>query len=89
MKFATKLLHSSILHEKINGSTTSPILQTAAYNQDSAENLEKIFAVKKPGFVYTRIANPTTVTLERRISELENGAGAVAFSSGMAVWRQK
>ena len=46
--------------------------------------MEKIFANRKAGFVYSRIGNPTTATFERRISDLERGAGAVAFSSGMA-----
>lgn len=84
MNFATELLHGGLLPDKATGATTLPIYQTAAYNQDSAEDLEKIFSLRKPGFVYSRIANPTTATFERRISDLERGAGAVAFSSGMA-----
>ena len=84
MKFATKLLHGNFSSDKATGATTLPIYQTAAYGKDSAEDLEKIFAGKKPGFIYTRISNPTTLTFEQRIAELENGAGAVAFSSGMS-----
>lgn len=84
MNFATELLHGGLLPDKVTGATTLPIYQTAAYNQNSAEDLEKIFSLRKLGFIYSRIGNPTTATFERRISDLERGAGAVAFSSGMA-----
>ena len=83
MNFATELLHG-IAPDKLTGSTTLPIYQTAAYSQATAEDLEKIFAGRKGGFVYTRVGNPTTANFERRIANLERGAGAVAFSSGMA-----
>lgn len=43
MNFATELLHYGLLPDKNTGSTTLPIYQTAAYRQDSPENLEKIF----------------------------------------------
>ena len=84
MNFSTELLHGGLLPDKMTGATTLPIYQTAAYDQNSAEDLEKIFSLRKPGFVYSRISNPTTATFEQRISNLERGAGAVAFSSGMA-----
>ncbi len=83
MRFATELLHK-VAPDKITGSTTVPIYQTAAYCQDTAENLEKIFVGRKPGFVYSRIGNPTISIFEQRVAALEHGAGAVAFSSGMA-----
>lgn len=83
MKFATELLYSRIC-DNVTGSTTLPIYQTAAYSQATAEDLEKIFALRKGGFAYTRISNPTTAIFERRLADLERGAGAVAFSSGMA-----
>jgi O-acetylhomoserine (thiol)-lyase len=84
MKFATKLLHGTACGEKFTGSTTFPIYQTAAYRQETAEDLEKIFSGRKAGFVYTRAGNPTVANFERRMAELENGLSAVAFSSGMA-----
>lgn len=84
MNFATELLHYGLLPDKNTGSTTLPIYQTAAYRQDSPEDLEKIFAGQKPGFIYSRIANPTVAVFEQRIAKLERGVGAVAFSSGMA-----
>ena len=83
MKFATELLHGT-MPDKSTGSTTSPIYQTSAYYQESAEDMEKIFAGRKPGFVYTRVNNPTIAHFERRMAALEHGIGAVAFSSGMS-----
>lgn len=83
MKFATELLHGTT-PDKSTGSTTSPIYQTSAYYQESAEDMEKIFAGRKPGFVYTRVNNPTIANFERRMAALEHGIGAVAFSSGMS-----
>lgn len=82
MKFATELLHRKISDS--TGATTLPIYQSAAFFHENAEEMEKIFAGRKPGFIYTRVGNPTTASFEQRISNLERGAGAVAFSSGMA-----
>lgn len=84
MKFATELLHKNFLPDKATGATTLPIYQSAAYFQETADDMEKVFAGKKFGFVYTRVGNPTTAIFERRLANLERGAGAVAFSSGMA-----
>ena len=83
MKFATELLHG-MSPDKLTGSTTLPIYQTSAYYQETAENMEKIFVGQKPGFVYTRVANPTITHFERRMAALEHGVGAIAFSSGMS-----
>ena len=83
MKFSTELLHGTS-PDKLTGSTTQPIYQTSAYYQEKAEDMEKIFAGRKPGFVYTRVNNPTIANFERRMAALEHGIGAVAFSSGMS-----
>lgn len=83
MKFSTELLHGTA-PDKLTGSTTQPIYQTSAYFQETAEDMEKIFVGRKPGFVYTRVNNPTIANFERRIAALEHGIGAVAFSSGMS-----
>lgn len=83
MKFATELLHE-MPPDKLTGSTTTPIYQTAAYHHETAEEMEKIFLGRKPRFVYTRVNNPTIAHFERRMAALEHGIGAIAFSSGMA-----
>ena len=84
MKFNTSLLHGGFSPEKGTGATLTPIYQVSAFAQDSAEQLEKVFNNKAPGFAYTRISNPTVAAFENRINALEKGVGAVACSSGMA-----
>lgn len=84
MRFTTKLLHGAFSPDRATGSTTQPIYQTSAYYQETAAGMEKVFAGQKPGFIYTRVGNPTVAGLERRIALLEEGVGAVAFASGMA-----
>lgn len=88
MRFTTRLLHGSFGPDKATGATTQPIYQTSAFYQETAEDMAQVFAGRKPGFVYTRVSNPTLMSLERRINELEGGAGAVACASGMAAVSQ-
>ena len=83
MNFATELLHGT-QPDKLTGSTTQPIYQTAAYYQETAEQMESIFKGRQAGFVYTRVGNPTIAAFERRLASLERGIGAVAFASGMS-----
>nr|MDE7303149.1 aminotransferase class V-fold PLP-dependent enzyme [Oscillospiraceae bacterium] len=80
----TALLHSGTERDKATGATIPPIYQVSAFEHESAEQLEKVFDNKAAGFAYTRIANPTVSAFERRIAAIENAAGAVACSSGMA-----
>lgn len=84
MEFSTKVLHGKSAKQFQNGATLPPISQVSAFSYDTAEELEKVFANKAPGFAYTRIANPTVDAFERRICELEGGLAATACSSGMA-----
>lgn len=84
MKFGTRALHENFAPDKVTGATKEPIYQTSAYAVDTAEDMENIFKGRKPGFVYTRVGNPTLSTFERRMTALENGVGSVSFASGMA-----
>ena len=84
MEFTTKLLHGKSAKKFPNGATLPPITQVSAFAYESAEELEKVFSNKAPGFAYTRISNPTVDAFERRVCELEGGFSAVACSSGMA-----
>ncbi len=84
MNFTTKLLHGNVSPDPETGATTPPIYQSAAFNHKTAQEMEDIFAGKTPGFVYTRVNNPTIAFFERRMALLENGVGAAACSSGMA-----
>jgi hypothetical protein len=61
-----------------------PIYQTVAYAFDSAQHGADLFDLKVPGNIYTRIMNPTTDVLEKRVAALEGGIAALAVASGMA-----
>ena len=61
-----------------------PIYQTVAYEFDSAEHAAALFNLEAEGFRYSRINNPTTAVLERRVAALEAGVGALCLSSGQA-----
>ncbi|MBO6301343.1 MAG: O-acetylhomoserine aminocarboxypropyltransferase/cysteine synthase [Ruminiclostridium sp.] len=83
MGFNTSLLHGAAAEDRY-GSTQTPVYQVSAFAHESAEELEKVFANRAPGFSYSRIGNPTVSAFEKRIAALEGGIGAVACSSGMS-----
>jgi O-acetylhomoserine (thiol)-lyase len=66
------------------GATSVPIVQSSSFAYESAEALEDVFRGRALGQVYTRIGNPTTEALERRLALLEGGGTAIATASGMA-----
>lgn len=66
------------------GSRAVPIHQTTAYLFNDTEHAADLFALKDAGYIYTRLNNPTTDVLEKRLSALHNAAGTVATASGMA-----
>ena len=61
-----------------------PIYQSAEFVFDSAEHGEAVMSGQEPGYVYTRLGNPTSREFERRMALLEGGDDAVSFASGMA-----
>src|ERR1700693_5977505 len=61
-----------------------PIYQTAAYAFDSADHGAALFNLEVEGYRYTRIGNPTTAVLERRVAALEGGLDALCVASGQA-----
>ena len=63
---------------------TTPIYSTVAFEAPSAAILDEVFEGAHHGYCYTRHGNPTCAALEETIARLERGAGAIAFSSGMA-----
>ena len=67
-----------------NYAVNVPIYQTAAFDFGDEARGERLFFSEEVGFLYSRIGNPTVDVFERRIAELHNAAGAVAFSSGIA-----
>ena len=82
--FSTRAVHSGQKPEKITGAHATPIFQTSSFAYGNYERGNKIFAGQESGFVYSRIANPTTLSLEAKMADLENAEAAIAFSSGMA-----
>ena len=79
---ATMVVHGN--HEKnANGALATPIYQTSTFVFDSAEQGGRRFAGQEDGFIYTRLGNPTTSQLEKKIALLEGGEDCIAFSSGM------
>jgi len=76
--YDTKIVHAGVNPDPLTGAVLTPIFQSTTYVQESIETyLDK-------GFSYARTGNPTVATLERKIAELEGGAGAACFGTGMA-----
>lgn len=84
MRFNTELLHSEKMGDAVTGATLTPVYQSSAFYQTSAEQHEKLFHNKANGFSYTRINNPTIAAFENRMTKLEHGIASIACSSGMA-----
>jgi len=82
--FATKAIHAGHKPDPETKSRAVPIYQTTSYTFDDTQHAADLFGLRKFGNIYTRIMNPTTAVLEERIAALENGAAALAVSSGQA-----
>jgi O-acetylhomoserine (thiol)-lyase len=81
---ATVALHGGQVPDRTTGARAVPIYQTSSYVFESADHAAALFALQQPGYIYTRIGNPTTDVLERRLAELDGGVGALALASGQA-----
>lgn len=82
--FDTIMVHGGYVPDPDGGASTPSLVQSNAFAYETAEALSDVFAGRQPGYVYSRIANPTVAQFEQRVKLLENGIGAVACSSGMA-----
>lgn len=83
-KFATQALHAGHDTTKTGGTRAVPIYQTTSYVFDDSDDAAGRFNLSVPGFIYTRLNNPTNDVLEQRIAALEGGIAAVATASGTA-----
>ena len=83
-KFETNALHAGHDVEKTAGTRAVPIYQTSSYVFNNSEHAAKVFGLEEPGFIYTRLNNPTNDILEQRLATLEGGIGAVVTASGTA-----
>jgi len=81
-KFATQALHAGHDVSQHGGTRAVPIYQTTSYVFDNADEAAGRFNLSVPGFIYTRLNNPTTDILEQRLAALEGGIAAVATASG-------
>lgn len=84
MRNETIAIHAGYEPEATTHAVAVPIYQTAAYAFDSADHGAALFNLEAEGYRYSRIANPTSAVLEKRISELEGGVGALAVATGQA-----
>jgi O-acetylhomoserine (thiol)-lyase len=80
----TKALHAGQVADPTTNSRAVPIYQTSSYVFDSSEHAANLFSLAEMGNIYTRIMNPTTDVLEKRLAELDGGVGALAVASGTA-----
>jgi O-acetylhomoserine (thiol)-lyase len=84
LKNETVAVHGGYEAEPTTRAVAVPIYQTVAYEFDSADHGAALFNLEVEGHRYTRISNPTTEVLERRVAALEGGIGALCVSSGQA-----
>ncbi len=83
-KRETLALHAGQEPDPVTGSRAVPVYQTTSYVFKNTEHAANLFGLKEFGNIYTRLMNPTTDVVEKRIAALEGGVGALGTSSGMA-----
>ena len=82
MKFETIAVHGGYSPDPTTKAVAVPIYQTVSYAFDDTQHGADLFDLKVQGNIYTRIMNPTTDVLEKRIAALEGGVGALGLASG-------
>ncbi len=80
----TVLLHAGHTPDSATGARAVPIYQTTSFQFNSSDHAANLFALNEFGNIYTRLQNPTTDVLEKRVAALEGGIGALATASGQA-----
>ncbi|MBG2803089.1 methionine gamma-lyase [Proteus mirabilis] len=81
--FNTQAIHYGYSPLDSQGALVPPVFQTSTFVFPTAQYGADCFAGKQKGYFYSRISNPTLELLEKRLAQLENGEGAVVFSSGI------
>lgn len=82
--FETLAVHAGSAPDPTTGARQTPIYQTTAFVFDDADHAASLFNLQVPGFIYSRLTNPTVAALEERCAALEDGVGATATASGHA-----
>ena len=80
----TLALHAGQVVDPATNSRAVPLYQTTSYVFNDAEHAARLFGLQEFGNIYTRIMNPTTDVLEKRVAALEGGVGALATASGQS-----
>lgn len=83
-RLGTLALHAGQRPDPATLSSAVPIYATSSYVFRSSEHAADLFALREQGNIYSRLTNPTTEVLEKRLAALDGGIGALAFSSGQA-----
>lgn len=83
-RLGTLALHAGQVADPTTHSRAVPIYATTSYVFDSTEHAANLFALKEFGNIYTRLMNPTTDVLEKRLAAMDGGAAGLAFASGQA-----
>lgn len=84
LKNSTNALHAGHDVTTNKGTRAVPLYQTTSYVFNDSQHAADVFSLAKPGFIYTRLNNPTNDILEQRLAALEGGIGAVVTASGTA-----
>ncbi|HTZ79249.1 MAG TPA: O-acetylhomoserine aminocarboxypropyltransferase [Stellaceae bacterium] len=82
--FSTLSLHAGQRPDPVTGARAVPLYQTTSYVFRDSDHAAALFNLEEPGFIYSRIANPTVAVLEERLAALEGGVGAICTASGQA-----
>ncbi len=82
--FNTLAVHAGTAPDPTTGARSFPIYQTTAYVFDDADHAASLFNLQEPGFIYSRLTNPTVAALEEKLATLEGGRGGTVTSSGHA-----
>ncbi|MEQ9581513.1 MAG: PLP-dependent transferase, partial [Arenibacter sp.] len=83
-KFSTNALHAGHDTKLTAGTRAVPIYQNTAYVFNNTDHAANLFNLSEPGFIYTRLNNPTNDILEQRLAALEGGLASVVTASGTA-----
>jgi O-acetylhomoserine (thiol)-lyase len=84
LKIETLVLHGGQESDPTTGARAVPIYQTTSYQFKNTEHAANLFGLKEFGNIYTRLMNPTTDVLEKRVALLDGGVGALAVASGQS-----
>ena len=84
LKTETLAVHGGQAPDPATGARAVPIYQTTSYQFQSTEHAARLFALQEFGNIYTRLMNPTTDVLEKRMTLLDGGVGALAVASGQS-----